>query len=219
MTARRIPLWVKLAYSAFVAVLIPSYWRQYGPANFLYYCDFAAVVTVAGLWLESPLLLGTQAVAVLVPQAVWCVDFLASLLGGRLLGMTDYMFNPQYRLGTRALSTFHGWLPFLLLWAIRRVGYDRRSLLVQLPVGVALLLACYLLLDPAHNVNYVFGPGEGTRQTWMPPLAWLAVVVAVAVLGMFVPAHGLLRWTMPTPAEVRRDPPGFPVLPSPVVGT
>ena len=35
--ARRsvIPLWLKLAYTAFMAVLVPVYWANYGPTNFL----------------------------------------------------------------------------------------------------------------------------------------------------------------------------------------
>lgn len=52
----RIPLWVKLAYTAFVCVLVPYYLSAYGPTNFLYFCDVALLMTLAALWLESPLL-------------------------------------------------------------------------------------------------------------------------------------------------------------------
>jgi hypothetical protein len=31
--ARRIPLWLKLAYTAFMAVLVPVYLRDYGPTR------------------------------------------------------------------------------------------------------------------------------------------------------------------------------------------
>jgi hypothetical protein len=41
-TPRQIPLWIKLAYSAFLAVMVPTYWHDYGPTNFLYFCDAAA---------------------------------------------------------------------------------------------------------------------------------------------------------------------------------
>ena len=199
---RRIPLAVKVVYTAFIAVLVPAYLHTYGPANFLYYCDFAALVTCVGLWTGRPLLLGTQAVAILVPQVVWVVDFTVTLLGGRLLNMTAYMFDPSLSLFVRALSTFHGWMPFFLVWAVRRVGYDRRSFRVQLPVGLAVLVICYATLTPVRNVNYVFGPGSGVEQHWMPPLAWLGVVMAVAVGGMFVPAHLLLRrFIAPPPTE------------------
>ena len=40
-TASRVPLGLKLAYTAFMAVLVPVYWRYYGPTNFLYFCDVA----------------------------------------------------------------------------------------------------------------------------------------------------------------------------------
>ena len=30
-----IPLWLKLAFTAFMFVLVPVYWANYGPTNFL----------------------------------------------------------------------------------------------------------------------------------------------------------------------------------------
>ena len=54
--SNRLPLWLKLAYTAFMAVLVPVYWHYYGPTNFLYFCDVALFLTLAGIWLESPLL-------------------------------------------------------------------------------------------------------------------------------------------------------------------
>ena len=56
----QIPLWLKLAYSAFVAVLVPYYLHQYGPLNFLWFCDVALLMTMATAapslekWLASP---------------------------------------------------------------------------------------------------------------------------------------------------------------------
>jgi len=208
----RIPLWVRVGYSAFIAVLVPAYWRTYGPANFLQVCDVAAGVTLVGLWAQSRLLLSVEAVAILVPQTVWVVDFAGRLAGFRGLGLTDYMFNPAYPRWIRGLSLFHGWLPILLLWAVRRLGYDRRALGIQTVAGAALLLTCYAAFAPpgtvggrrpVANVNYVYGVRQDRPQRWMPPAAWLAVVVAVAVLGMFVPAHLLLRRFAPPPRRPR----------------
>jgi len=45
-----IPLWVKIAYTVFLAVLIPNYWRVYGPTNFLYFCDVAAFLTLLRMY-------------------------------------------------------------------------------------------------------------------------------------------------------------------------
>ena len=202
MPTGRIPLWVRLAYSAFVAVLVPSYWVTYGPANFLQICDVAAALTLVGLWAQSPLLLSMQAVAILVPQTAWVADFLARLLAHRGFGLTDYMFQSRFPLWVRSLSLFHGWLPLLLLWATRRLGYDRRAFRAQTIVGITLLLVCYTAFAPpgtvggqrpAANLNYVYGPHQNRPQQWMPRPAWLAIVILVAVLGMFLPAHMVLR--------------------------
>ena len=205
---RRIPLWVNVLYTAFVAVLIPTYWTAYGPQNFLYFCDVAAIVTGVGLWLASPLLLSIEAVAILVPQTVWIADFLTRLLGGRLFGLTDYMFDPGRRPFVRGLSLFHGWLPLLILWAIGRLGYDRRAFRYQTVIGVGLLLVCFLAFAPPGainagrkpvNLNYVYGLDEKRPQSWMPHWAWLLVVLVGVPTLMFLPTHLILRKTFREP--------------------
>ena len=71
----RIPLPIKLAFTAFMAVLVQFYWHNYGPTNFLYFCDIALLLTLAGIWLEKPLLISLPAVGILMPQALWCTDY------------------------------------------------------------------------------------------------------------------------------------------------
>ena len=51
----KIPLAVKLIYTAFMAVLIPFYLKEYGPTNFLYFCDVALFFTLAAVWTEKPI--------------------------------------------------------------------------------------------------------------------------------------------------------------------
>jgi hypothetical protein len=59
-----IPLWLKLLDTAYVAILVPVYWRFYGPANFLWFSDLALLISLAALWLENPLLASMQALSV-----------------------------------------------------------------------------------------------------------------------------------------------------------
>jgi len=201
-----IPLWLKIAYTAFVAVLVPVYWANYGPSNFLYFCDLALLVTLAAIWLESPLLASMPAVGILAPQVLWVVDFVGNLLGHPLVGMTDYMFNPALPLHLRALSLFHGWLPFLLVYLVWQLGYDRRAFRSWTMLAVGVLLVCYLFMPPPRpdagtavvNINYVFGMSDSHPQTWMPGWAWfLCLLVGIPAL-MFTPTHwALARWMRP----------------------
>ena len=123
----RIPRSVKVAYSAFAAVLVPYYWQAYGPTNFLYFCDVAVLLTLVAVWRESAWLVSMASVGIVLPQLLWQVDFLGLLCGLPVTGMTGYMFDPKLSLFTRGLSFFHFWLPILLLWLLRRLGYDRRA--------------------------------------------------------------------------------------------
>lgn len=201
MTALQIPLWLKLGYTAFMAVLIPVYLYRYGPTNFLYFCDLALLLTLAGIWLESPLLISMCAVGLLVPQAIWVLDFLANLVGLPVTGMTDYMFESQRSLFLRGLSLFHGWLPFLLIYLLKRTGYDGRALPAWTLVSCVVLPVCYFLMPPSQpnpglmpvNINFVWGFNDHTPQTWMAPNAWFALLFIGLPVAVYGPTHVLLR--------------------------
>lgn len=198
----RIPLGLKLAFTAFMAVMVPFYWITYGPTNFLYFCDVAMFLTLAALWTESPLAASIPAVGLIFPQAVWCVDFFATMLGHPLLGMTSYMFNAGIALFARGLSSFHLWLPFVLVYLVARVGYDRRAFAAWTLIAWVLITVCYWLLpgpppDPANpnvpvNINYVYGFDDNAAQTLMPQWAWLALLYLGLPLVVFAPTHWAL---------------------------
>jgi hypothetical protein len=199
--ANRLPLGLKLVYTAFMAVLVPVYWHYYGPTNFLYFCDVALFLTLAGLWLESPLLISMCAVGILLPQALWVVDFVFNLVGVPLIGMTDYMFKHENSLFLRGLSLFHGWIPFLLAWLVWQLGYDRRAFRAWTVLAWVLLLVCFFFMPPPNpdpgltpvNINYVWGPSDNAAQTWVHPYVWLAGLIIGMPALMFAPAHLFLE--------------------------
>ena len=198
-TKVRVPAWLKWAYTAFMLVLVPVYWANYGPTNFIYFCDAALFLTLVAVWTDNALLASMAAVGILVPQFFWCVDFGGELLGWHLTGMTGYMFDANRSLFLRGLSSFHGWLPFLLCYLVFRLGYDRRALKLWTALACGLSLVAFFLLPPAgailadpklpRNVNYVFGLDDAQPQTWMPAglylVVWLLALFALA----YLPTH------------------------------
>jgi hypothetical protein len=188
-----IPLWLKLGYTLFVAVIVAVYTVKYGLGNFLWASDIALFVTVPALWLESGLLASMMAVGVLLPEALWNASFFWQLLTGRhMSGLTDYMFDPKKPLYLRALSLFHVFLPPLLVWMIATLGYAPQAWLAQTALTWVVLPLSYWLTDPEENVNWVFGLG-GRPQTRMPPLAYLGLLMAGSPVAIYLPTHLLLR--------------------------
>jgi hypothetical protein len=202
-----IPLALKLAYSLFVAVLVPTYWAAYSAWTFLFFCDVALFLGLCAFWLESPLLLSMAAVGITVPQLLWLADFAT---GGRITGMTSYMFNSELPVFVRALSLFHGWLPFVLLWGVWRLGYDRRALAGWTLVSTVIMLTSFFLApkppapkdnpDLAVNVNYVHGMSYEKPQNVMPAWLWLTIMIAGFPIVFYLPAHLAFRALMPPPA-------------------
>jgi hypothetical protein len=194
-----LPLWLKLAYTVWIAAWAPTYWIQYGPANFLWVCDLANFIVLAAIWLESPLLVSSQAVSVLIIQLVWCVDYFGRLLLGRhVVGGTEYMFSDEYPLALRALSLFHVFMPPLLLWLVWRLGFDRRGVLLQTALAWVMLPVCWFFTDPALNLNWLWRPFE-REQPWLPPTAWMLLTLAAYPLVLYLPTHFALRAWAPRP--------------------
>jgi hypothetical protein len=190
-----IPLWLKLAYTLYAAVLLPAYARKAdaGPLNFLWFSDLALFATGAALWLESSLLASTTAVGVLAPELFWNLSFVVKLFTGKSLSsLTDYMFDSRRSRFMRALSLYHVVLPFTLIWLIAALRYDTRALLVMTVVAWIVLPATYLLTKPEHNINWVFGFGTPPRRPLSKGLWLLAVMIGFPIL-IYLPTHFLLR--------------------------
>lgn len=206
----RIPMPVKVLYTAFLCVLVPVYWRDYGPTNFLYFCDVALFLTLAGVWTEKSIWVSMPAVGILMPQLLWMVDFLGASVGLPVTNMTAYMFESSNPLFTRGLSFFHFWLPILLVYLVWRLGYDERAFRYWTGLALVLLLICYFWMPmppaPADqpntpvNINYVYGLNEQAPQDWMPPLAWLGLLMIALPTLMYAPTHWVLKRVFSQPA-------------------
>lgn len=218
----RIPLWVKILYTGFVCVLVRYYWHDYGPTNFLYLCDVCLFMALVALWTERSIWASMPTVGILLPQTLWMVDFLGGFVGWHITGMTAYMFSDTIPLFTRGLSLFHFWLPLFLLWILSRLGYDRRAFWNWMVLAWVLILVCYFLMPPPPpppdnpnlpvNINYVYGLNEEKPQEWMPPLAYLALIMVGMPLCVLLPTHLILRTVFPE--AIVKQPRSSPLTPT-----
>jgi hypothetical protein len=191
------PLWLKVAYTLFVCVVIPVYWVRYGAGNFLWFSDIALFLTVPALWLESGLLASMAILSIVILDVAWNIDFFGRLTNGRnLFGLSTYMFDATIPSPVRLLSVFHIWFPPLLLWVVYRLGYDERALLAQTVLAWLVLPLTYLVTDPRENVNWVHGL-RGEPQKWMPGPIYLVVLMVLLPLFIYLPTHLVLRKLMP----------------------
>ncbi len=184
-----------------MAVLMPVYLSNYGLTNFLYFCDMALILTLFGMWLESSMLISMCAVGIVGVQMLWVIDFISTLAGYSLTGMTAYMFNSSTPLFLRSLSMFHGWLPFLLIYLVAKVGYNRSAFILWTGLAWVLILVCFSIMPPPNsnagltpvNINYVWGLKDAEAQTWMSPYAWLALMTFGLPTIFYAPVHVLLK--------------------------
>ena len=185
--------WVALVW---VGVWLPAYARAWGWANLLLWCDAAVILTCIGLWWGSGLLLSSQAVGTLGAGLLWGLDVGWRLAAGRhLFGGTEYMWDAHYPLWVRLLSLYHLALPVVLLWTLRKVGYDRRGLAAQ-SVIAAVLLGVSRFLPAGLNLNYAYRDPL-LHRAWGPGPVHLAAIFLGLVVVVYLPAHGLLCRVFP----------------------
>ena len=190
---------LKVVYTLWIAIWIPSYLLNYEPTNLLWMCDVANILLLFAICLELPLLLSAQAVAVLLVQVVWSVDFFSALLFDvHVIGGTEYIFDTNYPLWLRAMSLFHVAVPPLLLWCLYKMGYDRRGVKLQTLIIWLILPVTFFFGVPDENVNWLWG-AFGRPQTWMPPAAFLGVMMLAYPIIVFYPTHLLLKRIFPPP--------------------
>ena len=190
--AAMIPAWFKLAYTAFVLIIVVIWWRNYGWRNFLWFSDIAFIGAVPAMWLGNAALSSILAVAVLLPEILWNVDYLGRLvLRRRVTGLTDYMFEKERPLILRALSLFHVPLPLVLLWLLAAYGYDERMAFPGAVALAALVLPWSRRVStPEKNINWTYGLGA-SRTRW-PGAIWVAVLFTGFVVLVFLPTHWVL---------------------------
>ena len=191
---RGAPLWLKLLFTAWLVVWAPIYWTAYGPQNYLWFCDLANFLIAAALWSDSRMLLSSQAVSVLLIQILWIIDVGSRLLlGVHPIGGTEFMFDPAKPLSLRLLSLFHVAVPVLLVWGLRRLGYDRRGLWLQIGIATVVLPISWLA-GAERNLNWTWGP-FGDVQTALPPVLYLALLPLGYLLIIYLPSHwAFTRW-------------------------
>ncbi len=179
------------AATAWVAVWLGAFGAAFPLTNFINLCDVAMLLTWVGLVTRNRLVLSSQALSSTVIGVLWVVDVAGMLATGRHpIGGTEYMFNPHEAIGLRLLSAFHVALPFVQIWAVRQVGYDRRALPLQAAIAAA-AMAVGRLVGPAANINFSFRDPVFRASFGAAPVH-LAVILAALVGVAYVPTHLVL---------------------------
>jgi hypothetical protein len=176
-----------------MVVWFPAYFHVWGWTNLFHLCDVAVMLSFLGIWFANPLLLSSQAIGCIIPAIFWMADVGTRLVTGRyLVGGTEYMFDAHYPLWVRLLSTFHLGLPLVLLWTLRKAGYDKRGFALQSAIA-AFLLIISRFLPAGLNMNYAYADPVWHRA-WGPAPPHLALTLAAIIFVIYFPAHLLLRW-------------------------
>ena len=191
--SRSIPLVAASCFTVWMVLWVPIVLWAYGPQNFLWVCNIAQFVVLYAVWRDDRLALSSQAGTVCIVGLAWTLDLLLALAtGGLTASFTAYMFNPELPLIARLSSLYHVGLPVFVIWLLRRTGYDARGWRLQCMIGGVAVVAGWLLTEPSRNVNWVHQP-FGIEQSWMPAVAFVALLLVAYPVAIYLPGHSLVR--------------------------
>jgi len=197
------PEWVRWTALIWLGVWLTIYLKFWGATTFLFLCDIAVILTCLGLFTGNALLLSSQAVSSLVVDTAWMLDIATKLIFDRhLIGGTDYFFDPNYPLWVRLFSLFHVVMPFLLIYAVRRTGYDRRALRLQIVIATVAMIASRFA-NAARNINFAFLDPILHRQWGSAPVHVFAMLAGLTIV-IYVPTHAILSRIFPAPPRFRQ---------------
>jgi hypothetical protein len=196
---QKIPDWFRWLALLWLAVWFAAYWRAWGPANFLHLCDIAVILTCIGLFTNNALLISSQAVSSILIDIVWTIDAAARLIfGHHLIGGTEYLFDATTPLWARLLSLFHIALPFILLWSLTRLGYDRRGWKLQSAILLPVLIASRFV-TPDQNLNFTV-KDPFLHRSYGPAPTHLAITFFFLIFLVYFPSHVLFSRLFAPPA-------------------
>lgn len=203
--ANPFPAWVRWTALLWLAVWLTIYLKFWGASTFLFLCDIAVILTCIGLFTGSALLISSQTVSSIVIDTAWLLDIATKLIFNRhLIGGTDYFFDPNYPLWVRLMSCFHVVLPFVLIAALRRTGYDRRALKLQIAIAAVAIIPSRFA-SAARNINFAHADPFLHRQLGPAPVHVAAVLVGLTVL-IYIPTHIALARLFPSSRNTSATP-------------
>ncbi len=195
-----VPHELRILAILFLILFIIARCKYSDPRDFLWLSDIGLFTGVLALLLNNRLLAGMTLLGTFIFDGiVWTSDLLSGWLTGfHPFHATDYMFDPAVPAVVRWLSFFHPVVPVLMVWFVRRHGYDRRALVAQSLLAAIVLLVAWRVTDPAHNINWVYGLGK--PQAFVPGWLYLAGMIILIPLTCYHPIHLLMRklgWDKP----------------------
>jgi hypothetical protein len=102
------------------------------------------------------------------------------------------MFDPHIALAIRLSSLFHVITPPLLLWAIWRLGYDKRGWKYQ-TLTVWIVVPINYFWRPQFDVNWARGLFFHEEHAVPRPFYLLAYLIVVPAV-VYYPTHRFLLW-------------------------
>ncbi len=182
----------KILLTIFAAILIPVYWKNYGPTNFLWLSDISLFLTLFALWVNYSLFTSIAMVGIFPFELAWNLDFFLHLFTGKnLIHIADYMFERKYSLFLKSLSLFHVILPPLWIFLLYKFGYNQNAFLYSIFLIWIILILTYLFTDPKKNINWVFMPKINHWK--ISEFIWLIILMIGFPIFVFLPMHVILK--------------------------
>lgn len=187
---KKLPLAIKLPYILLFTVVMYVNVVYYGWENILWFSHMALILLFIGIVFDKHVFISMAGISVFVFHSLWTLMFLTQLLTGARIGAVAYMFDGATPLFLRSVSLFHVVTPPLILYLLKKIGYDERAYgLQKLWGGFVIILTA--IIDPGKNINWVYGPGS--PQNILPEFIYIPLLIFALIHIVYLPTHAFFR--------------------------
>jgi hypothetical protein len=191
LTQQQVPKWIKYTYTLFIAVMVPAYYRHFGPTNFLWFSDIALLIMFIEVWLCTGILTSMMAVGALLFELGWNGMFTYQIIVGNTNpNFICNILTPGFPILFRILPLFHIFLPIIIIYMLKKLGYDKRAIWYQSIFGILVLCIAHMATTKPQNIDWTYAFNNSPYTNLPQP--WNFIIVILLFMLFYQFSHFLL---------------------------
>ena len=159
--------------------------------SLLWFCAHTPLLFAVGFYFKQYQVIKGLISVGFIGQIGWALDFIASIFGVEILGVTRYVYTLESTALMISTIAAHFFGTFLALYFTYKKRIKKKSLVVSVLYGLFVFFTTYILTEPSLNINCVFEPcGFGIPYSDFYTVMWPLIAFLVLIL----PGYYIQYW-------------------------
>jgi hypothetical protein len=185
-------MWINIFLIFFLATQIIVY-SSYSIESYLWLCKINLFLTIFGILFKNKLLISMAFVGGLARFSIWNLSFIINLFTNyNLFNVTAYIFSLGTSLTIKIISLYHIFLPIILIFFLKKIGYDSRAFIFSTILYWFVIIITYFFTIKSNNINFVFC--ASTYNWSISDQQWVIFLLIFEPILFILPVHFFCKY-------------------------